>query len=76
MTFVEYSELRLYSKVVWLSETLYLTIDIILDLLVKKKFPLLYLEWYLSNVVTGNRYLLRGSNGNVLPLVMHLLPYV
>ena len=32
----------------------------------KNKFPLLSLIWYLFNVVSGNRHLTRGSNGNPL----------
>ena len=46
--------------------TPYLTIDIILDVVVKKKFPLLHLGWYIFSVLIGNRYLAKGSNGNVL----------
>ena len=37
-----------------------------LDVVVKKKFPLLPVDWYLFEVVTGNRYLPRGSNENAL----------
>ena len=47
-------------------DTSYLTIDIFLDVVVRKKFPLLYLVWYLYNVVSGNRYPTRGSNGDAL----------
>ena len=61
----------------------YLTIDIFLHLVVKKKFPLLSLVWWLVNVVSNNRHLTRGSNGNVLSitttgnaLVARVLPLV
>ena len=40
--------------------------DIFLDVAARKKFPVLSLVWYLFTVVSGNRYLTRGSNGNVL----------
>ena len=46
--------------------TLYLTIDTFLDVVVKKKFPLLSVGWYLFRVVSGDRYLPRGSNENAL----------
>ena len=45
---------------------LYLTIDIVLDVVVKNDFPLLSVGWYLFIVVSGNRYLPRSSNGNAL----------
>ena len=48
---------------------LYLTIDTFLDVVVKKNFPLmplLSIGWYLFRVVSGNRYLSRGSNENTL----------
>ena len=41
-------------------DILYLTIDIA----VKSNLPLLSVGWYLFRVVSGNRYLLRGSNEN------------
>ena len=47
------------------TDTLYLTIDTFLDVVVKK-ISLLFLDWYFFSLVTGNRYLRRGSNGNVL----------
>ena len=46
-------------------DTPYLTIDTFLDV-VKKEMPSLYLGWYVFSVVSGNRYLPRGSNGNAL----------
>ena len=42
-------------------DTLYLTIDTFLDVVVKKN-SVLSVGWYLFRVVSGNRYLLRGSN--------------
>ena len=45
---------------------LHLTIVTFLDVVVKKNFPLLPVDWYLLRVVTGNRYLPRGSNENAL----------
>ena len=47
-------------------DILHLTIDIFLDVVVKNDFPLLSVGWYLVRVVTGNRYLPRGSNKNAL----------
>ena len=47
-------------------DILYLTIDTLLDIIVKSNFPLLYAGWYLFKVVSGNRYLPRGSNENML----------
>ena len=47
-------------------DVLHLTIDTFLDEVVKKNFPLLSVGWYLFRVVSGNRYLSRGSNKNVL----------
>ena len=46
--------------------TLYLTIDTFLDVVVKRNFPLLSVGWYLFAVVNGNRYLPRGNNENAL----------
>ena len=37
-------------------------------MVVKRKFPLLSLGWYLFNVVIGNRHQTRGSNENVLSI--------
>ena len=48
------------------SDIPYLTIDMFLDVVVKKKFPLLSLGWYLLHVVSGNRYLARGISRNAL----------
>ena len=45
---------------------LHLTIDTFLDVVVKNDFPLLSVGWCLFRVVTGNRYLPRGSNINAL----------
>ena len=42
------------------------TLVTFLDVVAKKNFPLLPVDWYLFRVVTGNRYLLRGSNEDVL----------
>ena len=47
-------------------DILYLTIDTFLDVVVKKNFTLLSIGWYLFRVVSGNRYLPRGSNENAL----------
>ena len=66
MTFTEFSELRLNLTAVWLPDTPYLTIDVFLDIIVKQKFPLLYLGWYLFCVVSGNICLPGCSYGNVL----------
>ena len=43
---------------------IHLTIVIFLDVEVKKNFLLLPVDWYMLQVVTGNRYLPRGSNEN------------
>ena len=45
-------------------DILHLTIVTFLDVVVKKNFPLLSVGRYLFRVVTGNKYLLRGSNEN------------
>ena len=45
-------------------DILYLTIDIFPDIVVKSNFPLVSVGWYLFTVVSGNRYLSRGSNEN------------
>ena len=47
-------------------DILHLTIVTFLDIVVKKNFPLLLVDWYLFRVVTGKRYLPRGSNENAL----------
>ena len=47
-------------------DILHLTIATFLDVVVKKNFPLLPVDWYVFQVVTGNRYLPRGSNENAL----------
>ena len=44
----------------------HLTIVTFLDAVVKNNFPLLSVVWYLFRVVSGNRYLPRGSNENTL----------
>ena len=59
-------------------DILHLTIVTFLDVVVKKTFPLLPVDWYLFQVVTGNRYLPRDSNENApfittVALVMYLL---
>ena len=47
-------------------DILHLTKVTFLDVVVKKNFPLLPIDWYLFQVVTGNRYIPRGSNENSL----------
>ena len=47
-------------------DILYLAIDTLLDVVVKKKFSLLTVIWYLFRVLIGNRYLPRGINENIL----------
>ena len=47
-------------------DILHLTIVTLLDVVVKKNFRLLPVDWYLFRVMTGNRYLPRGSNENTL----------
>ena len=47
-------------------DILYLTIDTFLDIVVKSNFLLLFVGWYLFRVVSGNRYLPRGSNEKTL----------
>ena len=43
-----------------------LTIVTFLDVVVKKKCPILSVGWYLFRVVSGNRDLTKGSNENAL----------
>ena len=52
-------------------DILHLTIvrSTFLDAVVKKNFPLLPVDWYLFQVVTGNRYLPRDSNENALFII-------
>ena len=50
-------------------DILHLTIVTFLDLVVKKNFPLIPVDWFLFQVVTGNRYLPRGSNENALFII-------
>ena len=45
-------------------DILHLTIVTFLNAVVKKNFPLLPVDWYLSRVLSGNRYLPLGSNEN------------
>ena len=54
--FIKFSELRQNPKVA-----------LFLDVVLKKKFPLLPLGWCLLCVMSGNRYLPRGSTttGNI-----------
>ena len=47
-------------------DILHLTIVTFFDVVVKKNFLLLPVDWYLFQVVTGNRYLPRGSYENAL----------
>ena len=49
-------------------DTPYLTRAIFLDTVVKKTFPLLSLVWHLFKLVSGDRYLTRGSNGNAFSI--------
>ena len=50
--------------------TPYLTTDIFLDVVVKKKFLLLSPVRYLFKVVSGNRHLTKGNNGNMLNITI------
>ena len=53
-----------------------LTIVTFLDVVVKKNFPLLPVEWYLFQVASGNRYYLEvvmKMHFLLLALVMYLL---
>ena len=54
------------SMVLVTRELLYLTLDTFLDVVERKNFPLLSVGLYLFRVVSGNRYLPRSSNENVL----------
>ena len=45
-------------------DILHQTIVMFLNAVVKKNFPLLPVDWYLFQVVTGNRYLPLGSTEN------------
>ena len=47
-------------------DVLHLTTVTFLDVVVKKNFPLLPVDWYLFQVGTSNRYLPRVSNENAL----------
>ena len=47
-------------------DIVYLTVDTLLDIVVISNFPLLSVGWYLFRVLSGNRYLTRGSNKNTL----------
>ena len=47
-------------------DTPYLTIDTFPNVMVKKKFPVLPLGWYLFGIVNGSMYLPRFINVNVL----------
>ena len=47
-------------------DIVHLKIDIFLDVVVKKNFPLKSVGWYLFRVMSGNRYLHRGSKENKL----------
>ena len=49
-------------------DILYQAVDTFLNVMIKKNFPLLSVGWYLFRVVTGNRYLPRGSNENALSI--------
>ena len=58
-------EFSLNPKIVW---TVHISQIYSLHAVVKNKFPLLSLIWYLFKVVSGNRYQTRGSNGNALSI--------
>ena len=47
-------------------DILYLTIDTLLEVVVKRNFSLLSVGRYLLRVVSGKRYLPRGSNEDAL----------
>ena len=49
-------------------DVLYLTIDTLLDIVVKKNFLLLSVGRYLFRVVSGNRYLPQDSYENTLTI--------
>ena len=70
MTFFEFSEFNeswAKSKSSMVTRDIpYLTIDIILDVVIKNNFPLLSAGWYLFRVVSGNRYPPRDCNENSL----------
>ena len=59
--FIDFSELKQNPN-----PNPYLTIDMLLDVVVKKKFPLLSLGWYLLCAVSGSRCLPRDSDENTL----------
>ena len=46
----------------------YLTKETFLDTVIKKKFPLPSLEWYLFSVVSNNMYLIKVVIGNALSI--------
>ena len=48
----------------------YLATEIFLHAVVKKKYPLLSQVRYLFKMVSGNKYLTRGSNGNFLSITL------
>ena len=47
-------------------DILHLTIASYLDVVVKKTFPLVSIDWYMFRVVSGNRYLPRSSKKCIL----------
>ena len=47
-------------------DNIYLNIDTFFDVVVKMKFPLLSVGWYLFRVVSGNRCLPRENVENAL----------
>ena len=51
-------------------DTPYLITYIFLHVAVKKKFPILSLVRYLFKVVSGYRYVTRGSSGNILSITL------
>ena len=66
MTYTEFSELKENPESSARGAPC-LTMDPLLDVIIKKKkYLLLYLYWDLFSVVSSNRYLPKGSNANVI----------
>ena len=49
-------------------DTTYLTNETFLDTVIKKKFPLPFLDWYLFSVVSNNMYLIKVVIGNAISI--------
>ena len=58
------------------SETPYLMTDILLDVVVKKIFPLLSFGWYLFAVLSHNAYVTKGSNAHTHSITVLLLLFL